>query len=300
MNVFYRFQLGWLPLIVFATLAITVETRADLVSGPVTALTQPRIVAQGQAPAESIVIRAGEPTEMIALSLESPSGGLTPVGVVWSTAAPFTYFLSNSSTNVSWGAALGSLATIDGDFVTGAGYDPAAGDLKVFYTDNEINAVDVEMVSVPLIEEELTAIVSNGTLSLLALDSVELRGIDIISTSGQLVPGTASTASFDQTIANTPHNISLGTEAGEPLTLAAGQIYSVEYGLSFEDSASDLLFTYSNADAAQLVVPVVGSSPAAVPEPGAALMLSMICVFASVRQRVLRFFRLSPSLCPQG
>ena len=79
-----------------------------------------------------VVLTANEPIEAAGIDLQSAAGNLIPVSEEIGSL-PFTFFLSNTPNQITWGN-LGSTVTLDGDFVTGAGYngDPE-GDLLGFW-----------------------------------------------------------------------------------------------------------------------------------------------------------------------
>ena len=79
-----------------------------------------------------VVLIATEPIEAVGIELQSAAGNLIPVSEEIG-ASPFTFFLSNTSNQITWGT-LATPVTLDGDFVTGAGYngDPE-GDLVGFF-----------------------------------------------------------------------------------------------------------------------------------------------------------------------
>ena len=79
-----------------------------------------------------IVVLASEPVQAAGLDFQSPAGNLVPVPDP-PGSSPFTFFLSNTANQITWGN-LGTSVTIDGELPTEAGYngDPA-GDLKTFW-----------------------------------------------------------------------------------------------------------------------------------------------------------------------
>ena len=91
------------------------------------------LVAQAQVTGEVrdgfIVVIAESPVEAAGLDFVSAGGNLVPVPDP-PGSSPFTFFLSNSPNQITWGN-LGSTVTIDGEFVTQAGYsgDNPEGDL---------------------------------------------------------------------------------------------------------------------------------------------------------------------------
>ena len=96
------------------------------------------LIAQAQVTGEirdgKIVVIASEPVEAAGLDFQSPAGRLVPVPDP-PGASPFTFFLSNTANQITWGN-LGSSVTIDGELATEAGYtgDPT-GDLELFWGD---------------------------------------------------------------------------------------------------------------------------------------------------------------------
>jgi len=81
-----------------------------------------------------VVLIAGEPIDAAGIDLQSPAGNLIPVSEEIG-AAPFTFFLSNTANQITWGN-LGSTVRFDGEFVTGAGYNgEPEGDLLGFWGD---------------------------------------------------------------------------------------------------------------------------------------------------------------------
>ena len=81
-----------------------------------------------------ISVFASQPVETAGLDFQSAAGRLIPVPDP-PGASPFTFFLSNTRNQITWGN-LGSTVTLDGAFNTQAGYggDPA-GDLEAFWGD---------------------------------------------------------------------------------------------------------------------------------------------------------------------
>lgn len=75
-----------------------------------------------------VVVTAETPVEAAGLDIISAGGLLVPVE--GTDASPFTFFLSNTPNQITWGN-LGTTVTLEGDLVTGAGYtgDDPAGDL---------------------------------------------------------------------------------------------------------------------------------------------------------------------------
>ena len=101
-----------------------------------------------------IVVNANPPVEAAGLDFQSAAGLLVPVA--GDDATPFTFFLSNTANQITWGN-LGSTVTIDGDLVTGAGYtgDPSSGDLQTFWGDGPTPvafAVSAGAVEPPVVE----------------------------------------------------------------------------------------------------------------------------------------------------
>ena len=96
---------------------------------PVAALSAPLtgVLRDGE-----IVLISSEPVEAAGLDFQSALGLIEPVPDAMG-AAPFTFFLSNTPSQITWGN-LGSTVTIDGELATGAGYlgDPTSGDLRLF------------------------------------------------------------------------------------------------------------------------------------------------------------------------
>jgi|GEM_PF-4006108 len=82
-----------------------------------------------------IVLLSDAPVETNGIDLQSAAGVLVPVPDP-PGAGPFTFFLSNTPNQITWGN-LGSTTTIDGDWKTEAGYtgDPETGDLVGFWGD---------------------------------------------------------------------------------------------------------------------------------------------------------------------
>ena len=76
---------------------------------------------------DGIIVISGNGEEAAGVDINSAGGHLVPVD---GGAAPFAFFLSNTANQITWGN-LGTAVTLEGEWVTGAGYtgDDPAGDI---------------------------------------------------------------------------------------------------------------------------------------------------------------------------
>ena len=135
-------------------------------------------------------VLSGQGEEISGVDIQSPAGGLVPAADP-PGAAPFTFFLSNTPTQITYGN-LGTTTTIDGLVTLGAGFNPDVFDLetKVWIGDGPrpveipFTPGDCAACPPPLLRAKVNAdrnLVLNGR-------GQELTDITIRSASGSLVP----------------------------------------------------------------------------------------------------------------
>lgn len=135
------------------------------------------LLAQAQVTGEirdgKIVVIATEPVAAAGLDLISAGGLMVPVPDP-PGASPFTFFLSNTPNQITWGN-LGSTVTFDGEFATNAGYtgDDPAGDLTaawgngptpVAFPVTGAAVVEPPVVTPPVVTPPVTPPVGNETI----------------------------------------------------------------------------------------------------------------------------------------
>lgn len=160
----------------------------------------------------------GQGEEISGVDIQSPLGGLVPAEN--QNAAPFTFMLSNTPQQVTYGH-LGTTTTVDGNLKLTAGYNPNIGDpsTKVYIGDGPVP------VEVPLTigacegcpPSLLRATVNEDLNFVLTGRDHQVSDITFRSPSGSLVPAT-SPAPFTETAVNTTNQISFSSN-GPPVTL---------------------------------------------------------------------------------
>jgi len=204
-------------------------------------------ICQAQVTAEvregTVVILAAEPVEAAGLELLSPAGNLSPVPDP-PGASPFTFFLSNTANQITWGN-LGTSTTLDGAFNTRAGYagDPA-GDLTAAWGDGP-TPVDIPVslsgeplppnsgppaqppvVNPPVVipnppnESAVFGEIREGKVLLFSTEPTAMSGVDLQSPAGNLVPvdDRIGSAPFTFFLANSANQIVWGN-LGSTVTL---------------------------------------------------------------------------------
>ena len=143
-----------------------------------------------------VVIRTDAPIAVAGIDLQSPAGRLVPVPES-EGAAPFTFFLSNTPNQITWGT-LGSTVVIDGTFATSAGYagDPT-GDLTATWG-NGPSPVAFDIISPSVVaptDPPVSQDLSGVALDITDQQSLAIRGtgqsisqLAVSSPSGGLVP----------------------------------------------------------------------------------------------------------------
>jgi len=182
----------------------------------------------------TVVLFASEPIKAAGLDFQSPSGRLTPVPNP-PGASPFTFFLSNTPNQITWGN-LGSTVTLDGVFNTRAGYngDPA-DDLVLFWGNGPVPTAMPVSLSSELIPQNIGppaqppttpnppvvqipedgpifGEIREGQIVLFSSEPVDMSGLDFHSPRGNLVPvdDQIGPAPFLFFLSNTPNQITWG------------------------------------------------------------------------------------------
>ena len=213
-----------------------------------------------------VLLFSTEPTAISGIDLQSSAGNLVPVDdrIV---SSPFTFFLSNTPNQITWGN-LGSTVTLDGVLNTNAGYtgDPA-GDLTSFWGAGPVAVpfpVSLSNESIPAGLESpvlppapgpggppdpldipptasdglLQAEIREGKLVVIANEPTEVSGLDFISQAGRLVPvpDPPGSSPFTFFVSNTPNQITWGN-LGSTVTIDG--VLATEAGYT-GDPAGDL------------------------------------------------------------
>ena len=234
-------------------------------------------VVFGQVREGKVLLFSNEPVGMAGLDLVSPAGNLIPID--GTDASPFTFFLANFSTRITWGN-LGSNTTLDGVLNTNAGYigDPT-GDLHGSWGDGAtpvdipfslssepipegfespivpppstpdppvVNPpVNPPVVTPPSVDGVVTGEIRDGKIVVIASEPVQASGLDFQSAAGLLVPvpDPPGANPFTFFLANTPNQITW-TTFGSTVTLD-GELVT-EAGYTGDPTSGDLRTFWGN------------------------------------------------------
>ena len=162
-----------------------------------------------------LFVFSSQPTEMLGIDFVSPNSLLTPLPE-GASANPFTFLLSNSPQQITWGT-LGSSVTLDGEWATQAGYTGTdtselqaswgQGQNSVPFPVSLIQAVPEVPVVTPPTGSSLSVSVNDANRFVLHANDFSLENLLFRSESGGLVPA-ENAAPFPSLITNDSTQIS--------------------------------------------------------------------------------------------